>query len=255
MQERTQVGSQQGVIVEGEDLLYEVTWWIFKIGQVRIKTLESKVRDGELRHTAVAFIDSYEGLPFVDLHAITYAIMDSLFYSHGTRFAEKKNNEWWIMNTEYDFSRNIVITEETRQKDLLSPSYVPSTYDTIAIDSHRMIDGLSILYFARGNVHTVQSVYVPTIIYKTVSSTLFHFSNKGTTVQIKALDKPIAATELRGKALYKGIFGFTGEFRGWFSQDEAAVPLKGKLRVILGSIDIELIKWERNNWTPPIRGN
>jgi hypothetical protein len=44
----------------------------------------------------------------------------------------------------------------------------------------------------------------------------------------------------------------TGEFTGWFSDDEAAVPIKGKLNVLLGSVTVELIQWKRDSWSPPL---
>jgi hypothetical protein len=43
----------------------------------------------------------------------------------------------------------------------------------------------------------------------------------------------------------------TGDFEGWFSNDEARVPILAKMKVILGSITIELMRWKRAGWTPP----
>jgi hypothetical protein len=43
----------------------------------------------------------------------------------------------------------------------------------------------------------------------------------------------------------------TGDFVGWFSDDAAAVPIKGKLKVLLGNVTVELIRWNRKGWNPP----
>jgi len=54
-----------------------------------------------------------------------------------------------------------------------------------------------------------------------------------------------------GNAEFTGIFGLNGPFEGWFSNDPAQIPIKAKMKVILGSINIELKKWQRTGWNPP----
>jgi hypothetical protein len=57
--------------------------------------------------------------------------------------------------------------------------------------------------------------------------------------------------EVHGNTSAVGVFGMTGEFTGWFSDDEAAVPIKGELKVLLGTVTVELIGWKRSGWSPP----
>jgi hypothetical protein len=54
-----------------------------------------------------------------------------------------------------------------------------------------------------------------------------------------------------GRADFVGIFGLTGGFEGWFSNDEARVPIMAKMKVLIGSVTIELMRWNRPGWTPP----
>lgn len=246
------VDCSTSMVCPGEDLLYEVSWWIFKLGQIRVKTLESKIRDGKVRHTAAVFIDSYRGLPFVDVHAINYTEMDSAFNSLGFRSVEKQNDEWQVTNYHYDLPEKTLVIEETWQKDLQSTPYAPSTFDTLKIEQDWFQDGLSLLYYTRENARSRRTVRIPTIIYGTTGTTLFQFTNRRTTLAIEASKDPIRAVEFEGKAGFRGLFGLTGEFQGWVSDDVAAVPIKAKMKVILGSVNIELKEWERSAWTPPV---
>ena len=41
-------------------------------------------------------------------------------------------------------------------------------------------------------------------------------------------------------------------FQGFFSDDEAAVPIRAEAKVIVGSIVVELEEWERPGWIPPV---
>ena len=54
-----------------------------------------------------------------------------------------------------------------------------------------------------------------------------------------------------GKANFIGVFGLTGGFRGWFSDDAERVPIIAKLNVLVGSVTLELKEWKHGNWNPP----
>jgi hypothetical protein len=50
---------------------------------------------------------------------------------------------------------------------------------------------------------------------------------------------------------FSGIYGLTGPFEGWFSNDDARVPIRANMEVMLGSVKVELIGWNRGGWNPP----
>ena len=57
-------------------------------------------------------------------------------------------------------------------------------------------------------------------------------------------------TYLDGTLPMKGIAGVTGPFKGWFAVDKQRLPLKANLEVWIGSVTVELEKWE--NWNPSL---
>ena len=96
-----------------------------------------------------------------------------------------------------------------------------------------------------------QSKTIPTLINEQKVTTRINFSGKREPVEVDAIDYPIDAVKFEGTADFVGIFGLTGDFEGWFSNDEARVPIMAKMKVILGSVTIELMQWKRAGWTPP----
>ncbi len=72
-------------------------------------------------------------------------------------------------------------------------------------------------------------------------------------VEIDAFDRPIRTRKYTGFADWKGgtSAGLSGEFTGWVSDDEAAIPLQAEMKVFLGSIRLELERWHRPDWTTP----
>jgi hypothetical protein len=47
----------------------------------------------------------------------------------------------------------------------------------------------------------------------------------------------------------------SGEFHGWVTDDDAAVILKAEVKILLGSVRIELESYERTGWSPLLEDN
>ncbi len=231
------------IVADGEELLYEVSWTFVKLGTIRLRTFPN--------FTSRAEIDSYEGLPFVDLHSVHSSAMDTLFFSRSSSSLDKSDGQWKGLEYLYNPAEEQLVVEETIRKD---PSSAPDSRrvrDTLRHVSRAFEDGLSIAYYPRARIHTVQEVDVPTILYGKLGITTFHFTNKKTTENIDAFPQPVRVIQVEGTTTAEGIYGMTGDLTGWFSDDSAAVPIKGKLKVLIGNVTLELIQWKRAGWTPP----
>jgi hypothetical protein len=224
-----------------EDLLYEVSWTFIKIGTIHIKSLGP--------YKAIAYIDSYDGLPFVDLHSIHYTEMDSTLFSTGGYALDKDGKAWSGLRYSADGTK--VGIERLLQKDPSSPPFKTERMDSIRLKSPRFVDGLAIGYFPRSFIHTNRTVSVQTLLKGNLGSTTFFFNNTRVREEIDADEQPVRAIALEGSTNAVGVYGMTGDFTGWFSDDDAAVPIKGKLKVLLGNVTVELIQWKRGGWTPP----
>jgi hypothetical protein len=232
------------VLSDGEELVYEVSWTVFKLGTIRLWSRPDL--------SAEAHIDSYEDLPFVDLHSIHTTRMDPQFFSRASAALELKENGWWGLEYTYDLpDRRVFVAETMRAAPDSAPSQ-RSPLDTIALADTSFVDGLAIAYYPRRFVQTGQTVEVPTLLYGKLGMTTFHFPAKPTSISIDAVDDPVRVREVEGSTSVVGIFGMTGAFTGWFSDDAAAVPIKGTLKVLLGTVDIELVSWKRSGWSPPV---
>lgn len=231
------------VYSEGEDLVYEVKWTFFKLGRVHIRSL------GDFK--AITYIDSYPELPFVDLHSIHYTEMDSTFHTRSGYAIDRDGKEWGGLRYIPDLSGKRVAVEQLFYRDPSDPPYKREPRDTIKLQSSSFIDGLAIGYLPRLFIHSEQTVNVHTILKGSLGTTTFLFTKKRSTVDIDALDYPVRVVEVGGSTNAVGVYGMTGDFTGWFSDDEAAVPIKGELKVLLGSVTIELIQWHRKEWKPP----
>lgn len=230
------------VLLDGEELIYEVSWTMFKLGMIRVRSRPDR--------TAFAWIDSYD-LPFVDLHSMYQTSMDSNFFSLASYSLDKADSGWSGLRYTSDPLNRRVYIEKVRKKTPGADPYELSVVDTISFQTLRFVDGLSISYLPRLLLHSNQSVSVPTILKGKRGSTTFHFAGKRVKERIGALNDPVRVVEVKGTTDVVGIYGMTGDFTGWFSDDSSGVPIKGRLKVLIGSVTVELIQWNRKGWRPP----
>jgi len=244
----TPIESGNVVFYEGENLLYNVRYGFIDLGTVRMKTFGKFVKNGKTLWKVCSYIDSYQGVPFVDLHVIYESHIDESGYPSQFTARTFDDGKWYY--TVYDFDQTqhkIFVTIGTGTKDVMKSA----TYrDTVAVNK-KYQDGLSIFYYARQKSGLNMFEVIPTYQNEKVSTTDLQFSSSVSLTELDAVDYPVSIHYLEGKANFIGIFGLTGGFRGWFSSDDARVPILAKLNVLLGSVTFELIEWKRGTWTPP----
>jgi len=232
------------IFAEEEVLEYDVTWTFISLGTIRLH--------GKPNRTVDAWMDSHPNLPYVDLHSVYHTDMDSLLFSRGSQSVDQQEDGSWNgMMYDYDTDNHRVIVEYTKHRTADAPPHAVTKRDTLVLPHMRFMDGLSIAYLPRALVHTKKSVQIPTVLHGKLGTTAFYLPGESTTVDVDAVDYPVKAIEVAGTTTVVGIYGMSGDFKGWFSDDAAAVPLKGKLNVLIGSVTLELTHWNRKNWTPP----
>lgn len=239
------------MICPDEELVYEVRWWAIDLGQIRLKVNPSVWLNGSYYHSAAVYVDSYDGLPFIDLHVTERTEMDSAMFSRGFQSTEKKNGKWLVERSRYFDADQKLIIEKHWQDSLHSPPYPQATFDTLSIKQRRFCDGLSILFYARANIHHNLPLNVPTVVYGKVGRTSFISVDRQSALVIDAFRFPIRVAEVEGRADFEGLYSLSGNFRGWFTDDSAAVPVKAEMQVLIGSVNIELKKWNRPSWHVP----
>jgi hypothetical protein len=114
-------------------------------------------------------------------------------------------------------------------------------------------EGASLFFLARSLLHSGLQIRVPVIVDLEFFPVDIRFTSTVVPEQLEALGRPVATKELYGKAHFvgKSLAGFSGDFRGWFSNDEAAIPVRAEMNLSIGTADVILEHWSRRGWTPP----
>lgn len=231
----------------GEDLTYVVKYAFFNLGEVRFRVVEKTKINNTPVYKTVAFIDSYPDVPFVSIHQVYESYIDSTLYP--LKFFAKIFEEDTVF-IDYNFiGKSKVEMKKGRVNN--GKLWIDST----AAINQRMQDGLSVLYFTRMNFGEDKEISVPCFVNEKQESAKLNFNSQPEPVSIEAVNYEIDCLYLDGYTDFVSVYGLTGNFQGWFSNDEYSVPIKAKLNVIIGNVILELIEWNDKIWKPPLFKN
>jgi len=237
------------VFSQGEELTYEVSYLGMGLGTIRTRVTRVRQSDGSLRVWMEGLIRTYPGVPFVTLNTLYQSQVGSNLESVAFRNKEYLRNDTVFKHIDYEFDarKDVVFIAETVDDN---PHW--QRYDTLDLEGKYWQDGLSLLFFARAYAHASCRKEVPVLMYRSKAMTDIQFGVEREEMDIDAIDADIRTVKLEGETGFTGLFGLTGGFEGWFSDDAAAVPITAKMHVLIGSIYIELVKWKRSGWSPPL---
>jgi len=232
------------VFVEGEELVYNVRYGFIDLGQIRITSGKKTRQDGSTVYEGNAVIQSYHGVPFVDLNAIYKSLFDSTGFSRYFLGKSRESDHWSYSEYLFQYDHDRVVMKLGSQENVVERQ------DTLPLGA-RYHDGLSLFFYAREQLFAGRSMTIPTLVKEDKGTTYIDFKGERGSVESDFIDYPIDVVGFEGNAGFVGLFGLTGDFEGWFSNDEARVPIKASMKVIIGNVTLELVSWKREGWQPP----
>jgi len=234
-------------LVVGEKLSYVVKYAFFVLGQVTLEVIGKKEINNQTTYNTVAYIDSYENIPFVDIHQIYRSMVTDKYYSD--------HFEGIVKTDDYDTFTDYYFRYDSSKIHIIKGKVAPRqiwTDSTTSIEANeRYQDGLSIFYFARMNSGQNNSEEIPCFVNEKKVTTKINFYDKVEDISIDAIDYPVACVKVDGQLDFVSIYGLTGYYEGWFTNDKAAIPILAKMKVMVGNITLELKEWKREEWKPP----
>ena len=228
----------------GEYLKYEVSFLGVTLGWITIDSEGVEEWNGKTVNKASATMKSRDGIPFVDLYAEFEGWMDpSLSYSHHFASNTKDGSSWVYEQYDINYDKKNIEYRKWRDKQLEEEDVIEN--------NKRVVDGTTLFFIARQYTNMKRSVTIPTLISNKIQKTYINFHGKVEGVDLDAVDYEVKTLFFDGKADWEGIYGLNGKFQGWFSADEARIPIKAKMNVYVGNVDISLVEWKRGGWQPP----
>lgn len=231
-----------------EKFTYNVSWTFLHIGTITLCT-ERLISYPELIKITMD-VKTAPLLPFINIDEHNVAIMrvsDGMtFYYYG-----KENNDgkiFEVIDRFYEFE-NLTVREV---KDYGKGKLI--SRDTIRFPRAYLV-GTSLVNYTRNVAASGLIKTVPTLLGTKFYTTILNFCGPVEFVETDVSEEPVRSFKYIGSAEWEGnaTAGLSGEFTGWFSDDDDKVVIYAEMEILLGSIDIELSECYKPGWTPPTR--
>jgi len=241
------------VFREGEVLRYKVKWTVFRLGTVTLRTFRDSACTGPNDYKVSFQAESNPDIGIICVRGYFESTMDAV--------SLVSKRVWGLERTGEKFTETCATLDEATGR--LGYTVVDKNTDvTIDTDTLENVttccQSASLLAFARAVSHTMGLYQVPSFVDGRMAATDVIFRGEKEEIEIGAFEWPIRTRMVSGQTRWgegTGVAGFSGEFTGWFSDDDAAVPIRAEAKVIVGSIVVELEEWDRPDWFPPTVGD
>lgn len=232
--------SLEKLIDADEKMTFEVRYGFIRLGNVYVYIKQDTVYRGyPAVHMVVEMIPNRR-VPIVGNREVHYhnimAVNDTIPY--GLRFWQNSLHKDLMERYVYDFDY---------EKGFVYSFEEGEPVDTLILDE--LADsGPSTLFYARlfAGQNTRRSY--PVYIDHEKANIEMDFSMEQVSYDSPAFPKEsISAYVMKGNADFNGPFGFSGEFMGFFKDDELRIPLEARVSIFIGNVRVRLIEYERNN--------
>jgi hypothetical protein len=236
------------VFQPGEELRYKVKWNFLRLGTLTVRTTRDSncERPGDFK--VVMIVESNPDLGFIWIREWNESLMDGMALCSKRFIGRHRNGDSYveIRQAHNKEQRTAIYTEIDGNSGTLLSS------DTLR-DVDWYVEGPSLLFYARCMSRSFGVKRVPTLVGGKIAATELRFDGRTEEVEIDAIDRPVRTRHYTGHAEWSGgsTAGLSGDFAGWVSDDDAAVPILAELKVLLGSIRLELEQWSRPGWVLP----
>ncbi len=231
-----------------EKFEYGVSWAFFHLGTLTL-TVESVIADPELKIITVD-IKTASLLPFIDIDEYNVVMMrmpDGMtmqFYGTEELDGEKVEK---ICNYYEDENLSVYEVRNIESSELISR-------DTVTYSEPYLI-GTSLIHYTRLIADSGLVINVPTMLGGDIYNTKLNFCGPVEYIEIDEFDEPIRTFRYEGSAEWDGkaTAGLSGDFTGWLSDDDGSVVIRAEMKILLGSVVIELEEWYKPGWIPPTK--
>lgn len=222
-----------------ETFRYEVKYGFIKLGWVNVRLLSDSLYHDQERKHILTEIESNSAIPFVGdeldrFHSLFYVNDEGLPVE--VKYWKDNIDEQEFHEIQYWFDRDLGKVYYHEEDD---------TRDTLDLEDPAT-SGHLIFYFSRLFAGSEEDYKLPVYVTKKKGYIYADNSLEKEERTYAPWDEPVMAYLMKGKTeKIEGPFGFSGDFRAWFLDDDLRVPLEARVKVLWGNVIVRMIEYTR----------
>lgn len=216
---------------------YEVTYGWFTLGWIEVQLLPDTTYEGQKAYHLQTVMESNNKNILIGKNLVHY---ENLF----------QYNEKWPYS--FVFWREDLHDNEPNRtriifdRDSSKVQFYERGEFQESIDLEEPASGGDIIfYYSRMFAGEDEPYKLPVYIENELGYVTSQSSRKTDMREYEAFDEPIETYLSEGHADIDGPFGFSGNFKSWFSTSDLRVPVEAHVKVIFGNVKVKLISYTR----------
>ena len=244
-----QVRLCSAMLQSGEELRYKVKWNFLRLGTITVRAERVPSSEDTTLFKVSMTVESNPDLMIIKIREYNESLVSALDMMSKRYLG--------VFNSPNDGFETRYLYQENERQALYSKVDLESgkllEADTLK-NVPRYLEGPSMFFYARWMSRSKQIIRLPKVADGKLAHIEFDFTLGREYIEIDAIDEPVRTRKYKGFLSGGGgtSAGLSGDFMGWVSDDDDAVPIRAEMKVLLGSIHVELEKWSRPGWTLPI---
>jgi len=215
-----------------EKLNYMVEYGFITLGWMKVRLEKEMIINGKKVYHMVFYIDSNPDFDFIiSLHPIYESYIDAeTLNAVRSRLYTPDGESNLVRMYYFDYDKNEFKSYKVKQD---------GRFEFLTKDlPNAAQDGTSMLYLARGLVSNKSSGTTVVVVNEKYKYAIIKYLDE--TEEVEVSGKDVSALKIFAQAKFSGIAGMSGDAYGWFSTDNQAVALEGKIEIIVGSITVRV---------------
>jgi hypothetical protein len=224
-----------------ERLRYSVTYLGIRIGTIEVKNRYDDYDTDGIGETVVT-MRTFSGIPFFSVYTEFYNQRGSDgFFTKSTTFDRERTKWAYYHALREDKSTEIIVNRGYRDRE--NGRFFDIEIDTL-YPGFFIHDALTFISILRDSASTDRNYVVPVLIDRSVEQIRIDPPGKTEKIEVRAFENGIKAYYITGEINFTAIHGLTRRYQSWISTDKYRIPLKARVRIAIGSINIELEEYE-----------
>jgi hypothetical protein len=224
-----------------ERLRYSVTYLGIRIGTIEVKNRNSEFDTDGIGETVIT-MRTFSGIPFLSVYTEFYSQRGSDgFFKISTTFDRERTKWAYYHALRDDNSTEIIVNRGYRERE--NGRFFDIEIDTL-YPGFFVHDALTFISILRDSAGTDRNYVLPVLIDRSVEKIRIDPPGKREKIEVRAFENGTNAYYITGEIDFTAIHGLTRRYQSWISADEHRIPLKARVRIAIGSINIELEEYE-----------
>jgi hypothetical protein len=224
-----------------ERLRYSVTYLGIRIGTIEVKNRNSEFDTDGIGETVIT-MRTFSGIPFLSVYTEFYSQRGSDgFFTKSTTFDRERTKWAYYHAFRENNSTEIIVNRGFRERE--NGRFSDVEIDTL-YPGYFVHDALTFISILRDSASTDRNYVLPVLIDRSVEEIRIEPPGKTEKIEVRAFENETKAYYITGEIDFTAIHGLTRRYQSWISADEHRIPLKARVRIAIGSVNIELEDYE-----------